>query len=137
MSACSPSLYYATSQKPTAIFHVAVGAFTSAAALNVIVATTTRVEVHAVTRAGLEPVCDVGIYGRISALRLVPRGTDRAQLLLTTERQQLLVLEWDESARTLKTIVSGDLRVRRPRGCSCARCDLSTDVDPFPPRPHL
>ena len=59
-------LYAATSQKPTSISHVAVGALTSPTALNLVLATTTRVEVHAVTRDGLVPVCDVGVYGRIA-----------------------------------------------------------------------
>src|SRR5690242_18633278 len=69
--AASPYLYAATSQKPTGVTHAVLGAFTAPAALNLLLAKTSHVEVHTVTSDGLQPVCDVGLHGRIATLQLV------------------------------------------------------------------
>ena len=62
--------YVVTAQKPTAVNAAVVGNFTGAKDLNLIVAKNTRLEIHLVTPEGLRPLLDVGIYGRISVMRL-------------------------------------------------------------------
>ena len=62
-------LYFATSQKPTAVTHAAVGTLTGV--LNLVLGKTSRIEIHAVTAEGLTPVCDVAVYGRIATMRIV------------------------------------------------------------------
>ena len=113
-----PYLYFATSQKPSVVHHVCVGAFTSKSAMNVIVASTTRIEVHVVTREGLSPVADIGLFARVATMQLCSApgagGAGRTQqLVITTERLHFMVLEWDEVAGVIKTVASGDMRVRK------------------------
>lgn len=62
--------YVVTAQKPTMVTHSVVGQFTGEEDMNLIIAKSTRLELHRVTEAGLEPIFDVGIYGRIAALEL-------------------------------------------------------------------
>lgn len=62
--------YVVTAQKPTAVNAAVVGNFTGAKDLNLIVAKNTRLEIHLVTPEGLRPLLDVGIYGRISVMKL-------------------------------------------------------------------
>jgi hypothetical protein len=62
--------YVVTAQKPTMVTHSVVGQFTSEEDTNLIIAKSTRLELHRVTADGLAPVFDVGIYGRIAALEL-------------------------------------------------------------------
>ncbi len=111
-----PRLYYATSQKPTSILCSAAGSFTSASALNLILATTSSLEIHTLTSDGLTLQCTLPVHGRVATLRLVrPMQTPKTSpcsLVLTTERCQFMVLQWDEGAGTLKTVSSCDLRVR-------------------------
>jgi hypothetical protein len=72
------NLYFATSQKATGVTHAAVGDFTAPADLNLVLGKTNRVEVYRITPEGLSAVYDVGIYGRISTLRLMRIAVRRA-----------------------------------------------------------
>jgi DNA damage-binding protein 1 len=67
----SPYLYAVTAQKATGVTHAVVGAFTGSAALNLVLAKTSRLEIHAITASGLTPIYEVGLYGRIASLALV------------------------------------------------------------------
>lgn len=70
--------YIATSQPATAVCQACVGPFTRAGAgdddwnNDLIIAKGNRLEVHGITSEGLEQVFDVGLYGHISHLALVP-----------------------------------------------------------------
>ena len=121
MSASGRCLYYATSQKPTAVTHAAVGSLCSAGALNLVLGLSSRLEVYAVTAEGLALVHQEALHGRIATMLLVkPAGRDRAQLMLTTERCHFMVLEWSQAEAALKTVAYGNLQVRQ-LGCSCCR----------------
>jgi hypothetical protein len=69
--ATSHYLYAATSQKPTGVTHAITGSFTGARDVNLILGKTSRLEIHTVTPTGLQPVADVGIYGRIANMQLM------------------------------------------------------------------
>ncbi len=72
MAAAPGSYFYvASSQPPTAVTYSAVGNFTSAAELNLVLAKTSRLEIHTVTADGLVPLFDVPVNGRIASLELV------------------------------------------------------------------
>ena len=62
--------YVVTAQKPTKVTHSALGNFTGADDLNLIVARGTRFELHVATEEGLSPVFDVAVYGRIATMEL-------------------------------------------------------------------
>lgn len=112
-AAATPYLYVASSQPPTAVTHAAVGNFTSASELNLVLAKTSRIEISTVTADGLVPLFDVPVNGRIGALELVRlKGDAKHTLVFTTERLQFVALVFDERAKSLKTIATGDLRER-------------------------
>jgi hypothetical protein len=113
------ALYYATSQKPSAVTHAAVGCFTAPGTRSLLLGQTSRLELYSVSD-GLSAVASVPLHGRLAALRLV-RPAFHAQdapsaLLVVTERSQFMVLRWDARAQSLVTEAAGDLRVRGGRG---------------------
>lgn len=63
--------YYATSQKPTGVSHSAVGSFTAAGDLNLILAKSSRLELYKITPEGLEHMYETSLYGRISTMRTI------------------------------------------------------------------
>jgi hypothetical protein len=125
--------YVVTSQQPTVVSHSLVANFTSSEDKNLVIAKINRLEIHSISSskvpAGhadstdvivvsdvLAPLFDVPIYGRIASLSKVRLATDSVDtLLLTTERYQLIALQFDSVARSIKTIASGDLRDRLGR----------------------
>lgn len=70
--------YYATSQKPTAVTHAAVGAFTGPDDLNLVLGKTGRLDLYTVTDDGPQTVLETGINGRIATMKVV-RLTVRTQ----------------------------------------------------------
>ena len=109
------ALYYATSQKPSAVTHAAVGCLTAPGTLTLVLGLTSRLELYSVS-GGLAVVASVPLHGRIAALRLVRPSALAPDapglLLLVTERSQFMVLRWDAAAQGLVTEAAGDLRVR-------------------------
>jgi DNA damage-binding protein 1 len=61
--------YVVTAHKPTNVTHSLTAHFTGADEYNLIVAKCTRIEIFLVTPEGLNPIFDVGIYGRITSMR--------------------------------------------------------------------
>jgi DNA damage-binding protein 1 len=124
--------YVVSAHKPTAVNHSAVGHFTSATDLNLVISKSTRLEVHRLTPEGLQGVLDVPLYGRVAALQLFrPAGEPRDLLLLLTERNNFCVLGFDEESGELVTRANGDAsdRVGRPvevgqRGIVDPQCRL-------------
>ena len=140
-----PNLYYATSRKSSAVTHSAVGAFAHPGALNLVLGLTSRLEVHTVTPEGLSPLCSAPLFGRIATLRLVVGAPARAaagargaqaQLVVTTERHQFMVLEWDAAAASLRTVACGDMRVRVVGGRASIPPAAPPPLSPSPPHAH-
>jgi len=111
--------YVVTAHKPTAVTQVAVGSFTSPTGTDLLVAKSSRLEIHSITPDGLEAVLDVPIYGRISALKLFkPASRSKSLLFLLTERYKFCVLEYSEEGK-LVTVANGDVEDAIGRPCEC------------------
>lgn len=116
--------YVVTAHKPTAVNLSVVGNFTSPTDINLIVAKSTRIEIHTLTVDGLQGVLDVPIYGRIASLELFrPKGEPKDLLFLHTERYKFCVLEYvppkgdsDNDKGELKARANGDVqdKIGRP-----------------------
>ncbi|KAK6917109.1 Cleavage/polyadenylation specificity factor, A subunit, C-terminal [Dillenia turbinata] len=109
--------YVVTAHKPTNVTHSCVGNFTSPQELNLIIAKSTRIEIHLLTPQGLQPMMDVPIYGRIATLELFrPHGEAQDFLFIATERYKFCVLQWDAETSELITRAMGDVsdRIGRP-----------------------
>ena len=68
--AATPFLYVATAQRATNVTHAVSGNFTNPDEKNLILAKSTRLELHTATPEGLVPVFDVGLHGRVAALEI-------------------------------------------------------------------
>eukprot|EP00736_Rhodelphis_marinus_P012711 Rmarinus@m.8546 len=102
--------YVVSAQKPTVVTHTAVGNFTRPDELNLLVGRCTRIGLYRITSNGLEVIYDVGIYGRISVMKLFrPPGENKDILFLSTERCKICILEWDEGKNEIITRANGDL----------------------------
>jgi DNA damage-binding protein 1 len=109
--------YVVTANKPTAVNKSLVGNFTGPNDLNLIISKCTRIEIHLITPEGLQPMLDVGIYGRISAMELFrPKGEKQDLLFLLTERYKFCVLTYDAANGEIITRANGDVqdRIGRP-----------------------
>ncbi|CAK9232974.1 unnamed protein product [Sphagnum jensenii] len=109
--------YVVTAHKPTNVTHSCVGNFTNPQELNLIIAKCTRIEIHLLTAAGLQPMLDVPIYGRIATLELFrPPGDSQDLLFLSFERYKFCVLQWDAETSSLVTRAMGDVsdKIGRP-----------------------
>ncbi|KAH8952399.1 hypothetical protein BDL97_09G083300 [Sphagnum fallax] len=109
--------YVVTAHKPTNVTHSCVGNFTNPQELNLIIAKCTRIEIHLLTPAGLQPMLDVPIYGRIATLELFrPPGESQDVLFLSLERYKFCVLQWDAETSSLVTRAMGDVsdKIGRP-----------------------
>ena len=62
--------YCVTALKPTSVTHALTANFTALDSLNLVLAKATRLEIFEVTPSGLNPVLDVGLYGRISTIKV-------------------------------------------------------------------
>lgn len=103
--------YVATAQKPTSVTHSLTAAFTGAGDTNLLLAKSTRFEVHLLTPEGLQPQHDINLYGRIVVFEAF-RAAGEAQdwLLVVTQRFQFCVLAYDAAARQVVTKAHGSVR---------------------------
>eukprot|EP00051_Salpingoeca_urceolata_P028390 m.486586 g.486586 ORF g.486586 m.486586 type:complete len:1102 (+) comp24511_c0_seq1:335-3640(+) len=117
--------YVVTAHKPTVVTHTAVGHFTSATDLNLIVAKCTHIEAHTVTPEGLVPLVDVNIYGRIAVMQLFrPPGESKDLLFISTESYQFCVLAYDEASGEIVTRAGGDTSSRTGRPADTGQLGL-------------
>ncbi|KAI9202714.1 mono-functional DNA-alkylating methyl methanesulfonate N-term-domain-containing protein [Polychytrium aggregatum] len=102
--------YVSSAQKPTSVSTALVGNFTGPDDLNLILSKTSRFEIHVATEAGLQPVKDVPIYGRIATMHLYrPQGAATDHLLITTERYNFFVLSYNQHSGEIVTDAQGNL----------------------------
>lgn len=103
--------YVATAQKPTSVTHSLTAAFTSANDTNLLLAKSTRFEVHLLTPEGLQPQHDINLYGRIAIFELF-RAANEPQdwLFIVTQRFQFCVLAYDASTHQVITKAHGTIR---------------------------
>ncbi|KAF6200141.1 hypothetical protein GE061_006442 [Apolygus lucorum] len=86
--------YLVTAHKTTAVSACVTGQFTSSKHLNLIIAKNSRLEIFLVTPEGLQPVKEIGIYGRIAVMRLFRPSYEQKDLLfIVTSRYDVMILE--------------------------------------------
>ncbi|XP_065284154.1 DNA damage-binding protein 1-like [Dermacentor albipictus] len=86
--------YVVTAHKPTGVSACATGNFTSPDDINLILAKNTRLEIYVVSPEGLRPVKEIGIYGRISIMKLFrPPGEKKDLLFFLTAKYNAAILE--------------------------------------------
>uniref|UniRef100_L7M756 Putative dna damage-binding protein 1 n=1 Tax=Rhipicephalus pulchellus TaxID=72859 RepID=L7M756_RHIPC len=86
--------YVVTAHKPTGVSACATGNFTSPDDINLILAKNTRLEIYVVSPEGLRPVKEIGIYGRISIMKLYrPAGEKKDLLFFLTAKYNAAILE--------------------------------------------
>lgn len=97
--------YVVTAHKPTAVTACVTGNFTSPDDLNLILAKNTRLEIYLVTPEGLRPVKEIGIYGKISILKLFrPPNEKRDLLFILTFRYNCMILECQQDGENIDII---------------------------------
>ncbi|KAI9993806.1 hypothetical protein PInf_016327 [Phytophthora infestans] len=103
--------YVATAQKPTSVTHSLTAAFTGANDTNLLLAKSTRFEVHLLTPEGLQPQHDINLYGRIAIFEVF-RAANEPQdwIFIVTQRFQFCVLAYDSSAQQVVTKAHGSIR---------------------------
>ncbi|OQR96245.1 DNA damage-binding protein [Achlya hypogyna] len=103
--------YVVTAHKPTSVSHSVVGRFTGATDVNLVLAKTTRIEIHRLTPEGLTPMHDVAIYGRITMLEVFrPPSSATDLLFVCTQRYQFCLLAYDAATKTIVTRAHGNIR---------------------------
>ena len=86
--------YFVTAHKPTAVNACATGHFTAPNHLNLIVAKNSRIEIFLVGPEGLRPMKEIGIYGKISVMRLFrPANEAKDLLFIVTSKYNAMILE--------------------------------------------
>ncbi|EOD34427.1 hypothetical protein EMIHUDRAFT_429357 [Emiliania huxleyi CCMP1516] len=133
--------YTVTAHRPSAVSHAVTAAFTGPDDLNLIVAKSTRLEVHAVDGSGegLRPLLDVPLYGRVATLEVWrPHGAGHPDLIfLSTERYRFALLAYDaesgeasaappsagasSAAAAIVTKAAGDVSDKTGRPCDCGQ----------------
>ncbi|KAG6617756.1 DNA damage-binding protein 1a [Phytophthora cinnamomi] len=103
--------YVATAQKPTSVTHSLTAAFTGPNDTNLLLAKSTRFEVHLLTPEGLSPQHDVNLYGRIAIFEVF-RAANEPQdwLFVVTQRFQFCVLAYDAATQQVVTKAHGSIR---------------------------
>lgn len=104
--------YVVTAHKPSAVHFCITGNFTSPDDMNLLIAKSTRLEIHTVTSEGLRPITEVNVYGRIAVLKLFrPPGEPKDLLFVLTERYNACILECcnNEQGCNIVTKASGML----------------------------
>jgi len=90
--------YIVTANKASAVSNSVAGNFTSPNDINLITAKLSRLEISKVTPDGLKLMREVGVYGRIEAIRLFrPPGEKKDLLFLLTSKYHVAILECIES----------------------------------------
>lgn len=86
--------YVVTAHKPTGVSACATGNFTSPDDINLILAKNTRIEIYVVSPEGLRPVKEIGIYGRISIMKLFRTPGEKKDLMFfLTAKYNAAILE--------------------------------------------
>uniref|UniRef100_H3G8E6 DNA damage-binding protein 1 n=1 Tax=Phytophthora ramorum TaxID=164328 RepID=H3G8E6_PHYRM len=103
--------YVATAQKPTSVTHSLTAAFTGPNDTNLLLAKSTRFEVHLLTPEGLQPQHDINLYGRIAIFEVF-RAANEPQdwLFIVTQRFQFCVLAYDAATQQVVTKAHGTIR---------------------------
>ncbi|TDH74292.1 uncharacterized protein CCR75_001185 [Bremia lactucae] len=103
--------YVATAQKPTSVTHSLTAAFTGPNDTNLLLAKSTRFEVHLLTPEGLQPQHDINLYGRIAIFEVF-RATNESQdwLFIVTQRFQFCVVSYDATTQQVVTKAHGSIR---------------------------
>eukprot|EP00644_Phytophthora_capsici_P007270 jgi/Phyca11/546802/estExt2_Genewise1Plus.C_PHYCAscaffold_220420 len=103
--------YVATAQKPTSVTHSLTAAFTGPNDTNLLLAKSTRFEVHLLTPEGLQPQHDINLYGRIAIFEVF-RAANEPQdwLFIVTQRFQFCVLAYDATTQQVVTKAHGSIR---------------------------
>ena len=103
--------YIATSLRPTAVNVAICCHFSGTNDQNLIIAKGNRLELHKLTPDGLQPMLDVGIYGRIVAL--APYRTALAtqdSVFVLTDKKLFCALTFDLQTRKLASRATCNLR---------------------------
>ncbi|GMF12407.1 unnamed protein product [Phytophthora lilii] len=103
--------YVATAQRPTSVTHALTCAFTGAQDTNLLLAKSSRFEVHLLTPEGLQPQLDVQLYGRVAIFESFrAAGETQDWLFVVTQRFQFCVLAFDATTRQVLTKAHGSIR---------------------------
>lgn len=103
--------YVVTAQKSTSVVKTITCNFTAPDEVNLIVCKSTRIEIHTLRPEGLQPFLEVGIYGRIACLEAFRNSNENKDLLLlTTEKYNICILEYDTESGEIRTRASGDIQ---------------------------
>eukprot|EP00929_Paragymnodinium_shiwhaense_P073599 TRINITY_DN37579_c0_g1_i1.p1 TRINITY_DN37579_c0_g1~~TRINITY_DN37579_c0_g1_i1.p1 ORF type:complete len:230 (+),score=35.33 TRINITY_DN37579_c0_g1_i1:96-785(+) len=106
--------YFVTAQKPTVVTQ-ALGPlrFTSTRPADLVVARSTRIEVyHVAANGSSDIVCTIPVNGKIDLLEPIasPGNPSRDNLVVCTNKRQLLVLRYNEPAGRAVAVAYGNLR---------------------------
>ncbi|XP_075223029.1 DNA damage-binding protein pic [Lycorma delicatula] len=97
--------YVVTAHKPTAVNACVTGNFTSPSDLNLILAKSTRIEIHLVTPEGLRPLKEIGLYGKVAVMKFFRPSHEKKDLLfIVTTRYNAMILECKGEGENLEII---------------------------------
>ncbi|CAL1299313.1 unnamed protein product [Larinioides sclopetarius] len=97
--------YVVTAHKPTSVVACATGNFTSPDDLNLLLAKNTRLEIYLVSPEGLRPIKEIGIYGRITVMKLFrPPEESKDLLFVLTHKYSAAILECINDGGNLEII---------------------------------
>lgn len=86
--------YIVTANRASAVNQSLTGNFTGPDDINLITAKLSRIEISKITPEGLKPIQEVGVYGRIEALKLFrPPGHQKDLLFMLTHKYHVAILE--------------------------------------------
>lgn len=86
--------YIVTANRASAVSQVVTGNFTGPNDINLISAKLSRIEISKITPDGLKLMQEVGVYGRIEALKLFrPPGSNKDLLFMLTHKYHVAILE--------------------------------------------
>lgn len=92
--------YVVTANRASAVNQCLTGNFTGPDHINLITAKLSRIEITRVTPEGLKLMQEVGVYGRIEALKLFrPPGSNKDQLFMLTNKYHVAILECIDGAQ--------------------------------------
>lgn len=93
--------YVVTANRASAVSQCLTGNFTSPNDINLITAKLSRIEISKITPDGLKPMQEVGVYGRIEALKLFrPHGYNKDLLFMLTHKYHVAILECVQGSQT-------------------------------------
>jgi len=105
--------YAVTAHRPSSVSHAVTAAFTGVDDLNLILAKSSRLEVHLVDESGegLKPILDVPLYGSVAAMEVWrPHGAGHQDyIFISTERHRFCLLAFDAATGEIVTKAAGDL----------------------------